>query len=242
MPSGCMRCGQQARMKGWRPRDGWIGKCGKGDVGLDYVKQSCEDFVQVLSSKEPVPGGGGASALVGAVGTALGGMVGSLTLGKKKYKDVELEIQRLMEKSQRLQNQLLELVQQDAAAFAPLAKAYGMPKETESQRKEKETVLEQALKEACRVPLETMERCCQGINLCAAFAEKGSRLAISDAGAGASFCRAALQSASLNVYINTRSMQDRVYAASINRKADGMLDEYMKKADEVLRQVFAAVK
>lgn len=209
---------------------------------MDYVKQSCEEFVQVLSSKEPTPGGGGASALVGAVGTALGGMVGSLTLGKKKYKDVELEIRNLAEASQLLQNQLLQLVQQDAESFAPLAKAYGMPKETETQREEKAKVLEEALKEACRTPLKIMEKCCQGIDLCGAFADKGSKLAISDAAAGASFCRAALQSASLNVYINAKSMQDREAASEISKQADRMLDCYMEKADEILEQVLAAIK
>ena len=207
-----------------------------------YIKESCEDFVQVLSSKEPVPGGGGASALVGAVGTALGGMVGSLTAGKKKYQDVEDEIKGMMEESRQLQNRLLAMVQQDAESFAPLAKAYGMPKETEAQKAEKEKVLEAALKEACRVPLAIMESCCQGIDLCGAFASKGSVMAISDAGAGAGFCRAALQSASLNVYINTKSMKDRAYAEEINQKADGMLEHYMKKADGILEQVFAAIK
>lgn len=209
---------------------------------MDYIKESCEDFVQVLSSKEPVPGGGGASALVGAVGTALGGMVGSLTVGKKKYKDVEGDIRGMMEESRQLQSHLLELVQQDAEAFAPLAKAYGMPKETAAQQEEKAKVLEAALKEACRVPLEIMEKCCQGIELCGAFADKGSVMAVSDAGAGASFCRAALQSASLNVYINTKSMKDRTYAEEINEKAGGMLDHYMKKADNILEQVFAVIK
>lgn len=207
-----------------------------------YRKASCEDFVQVLSSKEPVPGGGGASALVGAVGNALGSMVGSLTLGKKKYKDVEAEIQDMMEESQRLQEQLLDLVQQDAEAFTPLAKAYGMPKETKAQQIEREKVLEQALKEACQAPLEIMEKCCQGIDLCGQFADKGSIMAISDAGAGTSFCRAALQSASLNVYINTKSMKDRAQAGEINEKADAMLAHYMKKADEILEQVLQMIK
>lgn len=207
-----------------------------------YRKKSCEDFLQALSSKEPVPGGGGASALVGAVGTALGGMVGSLTLGKKKYKDVEADIQRMMDESQQLQDQLLDLTQRDAEAFAPLAKAYGMPKETKEQQEEKARVLEQALNDACQVPLEIMEKCCQGIDLCGGFADQGSVMAISDAGAGASFCRAALQSASLNVYINTKSMRDRMRAEEINKKTDTLLACYMKKADEILERVLRTIK
>lgn len=209
---------------------------------MSYINESCESFVRILASKEPTPGGGGASALVGAVGTALGNMVGSLTVGKKKYQDVEAEIKDLIRQSQNLQQELLDLVQKDADGFAPLAAAYGLPKDTEEQKKEKEQVLEMALKEACRVPFEIMEKCCQGIDLCGKFAEKGSKLAISDAGAGASFCRAALQSASFNIYINTKSLKDRAFAEAANKKADEMLKTYMKKADQIIEQVFAAIR
>lgn len=209
---------------------------------MDYIEQSCEAFVEVLSSKSPTPGGGGASALVGAVGTALGNMVGELTVGKKKYMDVEAEIKEMMAASQRIQQELLELVQKDAESFAPLAAAYGLPKDTEEQRAEKENVLEAALKNACEVPFEIMEKCCRGIELCGQFAEKGSVMAVSDAGAGAIFCRAALQSASLNVYINTKSMKDRKYAQQLNEKSDAMLEEYMAKADMIIGKVFTSMK
>lgn len=209
---------------------------------MSYIKESCEDFVKVLASSSPTPGGGGASALVGAVGAALGTMVGSLTVGKKKYQEVEEEIRRLMDQSQNLQNQLLALVQQDAECFAPLAAAYKMPKETKEQQEEKQRVMEAALKEACGVPLSIMEKCCEGIDLCGQFAEKGSIMAVSDAGAGASFCRAALQSASFNVYINTKFMKDKKYAGEANARADRMLSEYGKKADRIIEQVFAAIK
>lgn len=209
---------------------------------MSYVKESCESFVERLSGKDPTPGGGGASALTGALGTALGNMVGSLTVGKKKYQDVEDEIRALMKEAQQLQKDLLAAVQKDAEAFVPLAAAYGMPRETEEQRKEKERVMEAALKTACEVPFEIMEMCCRGIELCGSFAEKGSALAVSDAGAGASFCRAALESASFNVYINTKAMKDRSYAEQANRKADEMRDVYTKKADEIIAGVFRSIK
>lgn len=209
---------------------------------MDYIKYSCENFVEVLSGKSPTPGGGGASALVGAVGAALGNMVGELTVGKKKYMDVEAEIKNMMAVSQKLQHELLELVQKDAESFTPLAEAYGLPKDTDDQRAEKEKVLETALKNACEVPFEIMEKCCCGIEMCGQFAEKGSVMAVSDAGAGAIFCRAALQSASLNVYINTKSMKNREYAKQLNEKSDAMLEEYMTKADRIIEEVFAAIK
>ena len=185
---------------------------------MGFSTVPCDEFVTVLASKAPVPGGGGASALVGAVGTALGNMVGSLTVGKKKYAAVEEEMQELKAKADVLQKELLHLVERDAEVFEPLSKAYGMPKETEEEKAEKARVMEAALKEACSVPVEIMEKCCEAIDLLVEFAAKGSVLAISDAGVGAAFCKAALEGASLNVYINTKSMADREYAESLNKK------------------------
>ena len=209
---------------------------------MGFSTVPCDEFVTVLASKAPVPGGGGASALVGAVGTALGNMVGSLTVGKKKYAAVEEEMQELKAKADVLQKELLHLVERDAEVFEPLSKAYGMPKETEEERAEKARVMEAALKEACSVPMEIMEKCCEAIELLVEFAAKGSVLAISDAGVGAAFCKAALEGASLNVYINTKSMADREYAEELNKKADAMLEKYTKIADETFESVLGRLK
>ena len=202
-----------------------------------FTEKSSREFVEVLSSKEPVPGGGGASALVGAVGCALGNMVGSLTVGKKKYADVEADIIALKEKADILQAQLLELVDKDAEAFEPLAKAYGMPKETDEEKAKKAEVMEAALKTACGVPLEIMRKCAEVIELIEQFAAKGSRLALSDAGVGASFCKAALYGASLNVFINTKAMTDRETAGKFNKEALEMMEEYGSRADRVFDTV-----
>ena len=182
---------------------------------MQWIDQSLRAFTEVLASKAPVPGGGGASALVGALGTALGSMVGSLTVGKKKYAAVEEDIKGLMKQAEVLQAELLALVEKDAEVFAPLAAAYGMPKETEEEKAEKARVMGLVLKDACSVPLEIMEKCCKVIDLHREFAEKGSVLAVSDAGVGVIFAKAALQGASLNVFINTGSMQDRAYAETL---------------------------
>ncbi|MBR6255988.1 MAG: cyclodeaminase/cyclohydrolase family protein [Lachnospiraceae bacterium] len=207
-----------------------------------FTKKTAEEFVEVLASKEPVPGGGGASALVGAVGCALGNMVGSLTVGKKKYADVEADIIALKEKADKLQAELLNLVDEDAKAFEPLAKAYGMPKETEEEKAEKAKVMEAALKTACGVPLEIMKKCCEAIELIEEFAAKGSRLALSDAGVGAAFCKAALYGASLNVFINTKAMADRECADKLNKEAEGMMAEYGARAEEVFGKVKGSLK
>ena len=205
---------------------------------MDFANASCTEFVTVLASNAPVPGGGGASALVAAIGTALGNMVGSLTVGKKKYADVEEEMVALKAKCDAIQADLLALIARDAEVFAPLAKAYGLPKETEEEKAYKAKVLEECTVNACSVPMEIMETCCEAIDVIAVFAEKGSRLAVSDAGCGAACCKAALMSASLNVFINTKSLQNRAKADELNAKANGMLDEYCAKADAI----FAAVR
>lgn len=202
---------------------------------MDMTMESCRKFVEVLASNAPAPGGGGAAALVGAVGTALGNMVGSLTVGKKKYAAVEGEIIALKEKCDLLQKELLDLVKKDADGFEPLAKAYGIPKDDPNR----DEILEKATIEACAVPMEIMEKCCEALDCIQIFAEKGSRLAVSDAGCGAVCCKAALQSASLNVFINTKSMKTRELAEEMNRKANEMLTKYCALADEIFDAVRA---
>jgi formiminotetrahydrofolate cyclodeaminase len=192
-----------------------------------------------LASKEPVPGGGGASAYVGAVGTALGNMVGSLTLGKKKYADVQKDIIRLKTKADSLQDALIVLVAKDAEVFEPLARAYGLPKETEAEKTRKNRIMEAALREACSVPFQIMEKCCEAIELHREFSEKGASIAISDIGVGVAFCKAALQGASLNVFINTKLMIDRSRAEEINHKAAVMLEKYLPLADSIYTAVAA---
>ena len=209
---------------------------------MGFTKGTCEEFVDVLASKAPVPGGGGASALVGAIGMALGNMVGSLTVGKKKYADVEADIIAMKEKATALQADFLRLVEADAEAFEPLSKAYGMPRETEEEKAEKARVMAIVLKDACAVPMEIMEKCCEAIDVIEECAAKGSALAISDAGVGVVFCKAALLGASLNVFINTKSMADKEYAASLNEKADKMIADYSKKADEIFAAVNARLR
>ena len=203
------------------------------------TRYSCEDFVLKLASNTPVPGGGGASALVGAIGMALGDMVGSLTLGKKKYADVQEDIERLKIQAGEIERELLSLIERDAEVFEPLSRAYGLPKETAEEQAYKAKIMEAALKEACSVPLSIMERCCEAIALIDEFAQKGTAIAISDAGCGAACCRAALTSASMNVFINTKAMTDRSYAGEINRKASAMLEEYIPMSDAITASVLA---
>jgi len=209
---------------------------------MDYTKLSCEEFVEILASKEPVPGGGGASALVGAIGTALGNMVGSLTLGKKKYADVQEDIIELKKKADALQQDFLQLVEQDALGFEPLSRAYGLPKETEEQKAEKDRVMEEALRTASEVPVKIMEKVCEAIELHKEFAAKGTAIAISDVGVGVKFCAAALQGASLNVYINSKLMKDKEFAERLNKSTDDMVAKYVPMADAIYNDVLGRLK
>ena len=202
---------------------------------MDMTLQSCRTFVEVLASNEPAPGGGGAAALVGALGTALGNMVGSLTVGKKKYAQVEEEIIALKARCDALQKELLDQVEADDKGFVPLAKAYGIPKDDPNRVR----ILEEATVTACAVPMHIMELCCQAIDCIAVFAAKGSRLAVSDAGCGAVCCKAALQAASLNVFINTKSLKNREVAEEMNAKANEMLRKYCAIADGIFNEVKA---
>ena len=202
---------------------------------MDMTTASCREFVKVLASNEPAPGGGGAAALVGAIGTALGNMVGSLTVGKKKYADMEAEIIALQAKCDALQTELLDQVPADAEGFVPLAKAYGIPKDDPNR----DAIMEDATITACKVPVHIMELCCEALDAINVFAEKGSRLAVSDAGCGAVIVKSALQAASLNVFINTKTLKNREVAEEMNAKCLSMLETYGKLADEIFETVKA---
>lgn len=202
---------------------------------------SAKKFIDVLSSKEPVPGGGGASAYVGALGMALGLMVGNLTVGKKKYADVERDILILMEKGQKIIDRLEALVKEDAEAFYPLSQAYGLPKNTEEEIRTKEKTLQEALTNATDVPMEIARCCVEGIKLQEELAQKGTRIAVSDVGVGVTFLKAALEGAKLNVLINTRIMKDQDLKKRLETELNELVAVYTAKADRIYLEVQTAV-
>lgn len=201
------------------------------------LEQKTTDFLEQLSSSAPIPGGGGASAAVGAFASALGLMVTNLTVGKKKYADVEEEIIEIREKLEQKKQDLIRMVDEDAEAFEPLAKAYRMPKETEEEKEKKARVMEAALKRAAEAPLRLMETIIESMGLIQVLGEKGSRLAVSDAGVAILFAQAALEGASLNIFINTKMMQDQKEAERLNSCAD----ELIKKGKELRESTYDAV-
>lgn len=201
---------------------------------MSFLTYDLKTFNDALAAKDSVPGGGGASALVGATGMALGNMVGNLTVGKAKYADVEDEVNELIEEGDKLRNELLDLIDADAEAFEPLSKAYGIPKDDPNR----DEVMENALRVACDVPMDIMRTVGRSIELLDRMSQIGSALAISDAGVGAVCAKAAIQGASLNVYINTKSMKDRDYAKKLEDEADALLEKYCPMADKVYESVY----
>lgn len=200
--------------------------------------KTCSAFADVLAAKEPVPGGGGAAALVGALGVALCSMVGNFTTGKKTYAAVEDDVQRMLAEAEGVRQRLIELVEEDAEAFYPLSQAYAIPRDDPSRA----DVLEVATKDACAAPLEMMRQICRAIELLEEMGEKGSRMLVSDVGCGALLCRAALEAASMNVFVNTKTLRDRVFAEQLEAECDAMLGAYIPRAETCAASVMARIR
>ena len=201
---------------------------------MDHLtNQTCAGFAAALASKAPVPGGGGASALVGALGASLASMVANYTTGKKKYAAVEEDVKAILAEAEHLREELLALVEEDAAAFEPLSKAYAIPKDSP----DRDAVMEDCLRRAAAPPMELLRLSCKVIDLHRELLGKGSVMVLSDVGTGVIFCWAALYGAALNVKVNTKLMKDRACAEAMNAEADGLVNKYWKLAEEVYEAV-----
>lgn len=194
-------------------------------------------WFEELSSAAPVPGGGGASAMGGAAAASLGMMVSNLTIGKKKYAAVEEDVKVYLTKLEVLRNEMLDLIEADAKCFEPLAKAYSLPSTTDDEKAAKDKVMAAALLEACSVPLKIMEKSREIADCLEELSEKGSIMAISDVAVGIEFVRTAVLGASMNVYINTKTMKDRETAQKYNDYADKLNAETAEVADAVFEKI-----
>ena len=194
-------------------------------------------FAEESASKKPVPGGGGVSALAGALAACLAQMVTELTAGKKRYAEYEEEIQQIRAKAADLREELLSCIEKEAEAFAPLAEAYGADRNAEGYAE----LMEACLREAARPPFAILELCADVVCLDERLAVIGSKLAVSDAGTSVMLAHGAMHGAMLNIKVNTRLMKDRVYAEDIDRKADELLEEYAPRAvqcyEDVMRRM-----
>lgn len=198
------------------------------------LELTLSEYSDALASKAPIPGGGGVAAYVGGLGAALCSMVGNLTLGKKKYAQVQDEISELIAKADTLRKELERLSEADAEVFEPLSRAYGLPSKTEEEKAEKDKVLQPALVGAAEVPLEVCRKLGDALNLLERMGQIGTRIAISDVGVGAAFVKAALVSAEMNVLINTGMVKDSAVKTRMEAEAAELVAKGTAKADQIV--------
>jgi len=203
---------------------------------MKLEEYSVKEFSQILSEKVPVPGGGGAAALVASLGAALSSMVGNYSLSKDEK--LNEEIHKLLNKSESIRKELLNCIEEDATGFEPLSKAYKLPKDAQ----DRDEIMEKCLKDAAATPLKIAELSCEVIALSKEFLQKGSEIMMSDAACSSVLAWSALYAAVINVRVNTKLMKDRQYADAMNEKADALMNEYWKIADEVYESVFNKLK
>ena len=194
-------------------------------------------FLEELSSSAPVPGGGGASALIGAIGCALCSMVANLTTGKKKYAEYQGRIDELLPFLEDMRAQLMEDIKLDADAFYPLSQAYSIPKDAPDRDK----IMEEALLTASNAPMKIVEDVSRLVPVLEELEIIGSRLAISDVAVAAAACSAALKGAVMNIYINTKSMKNREVADAMNQKAKDLLADGTKRCDAVYEKIAGGI-
>ncbi len=201
-------------------------------------EKSMQDFLDELASKAPTPGGGGAAAVMGAMGAALVSMVANFTLGKKGYEAVESEAAGLLHKAEALRRQLAEMVSADVDAFNQVMGAYGMARETDAQKAERTTAIQAALKQAADVPLACAQLCAEVIRLTRPMASIGNKNVISDAGVAVVAAEAALRSAALNVYVNIGAIKDEAFVADRRQR----LEQILAGSEQLTEEVYALVK
>lgn len=201
-----------------------------------------QTFISEVAAGTPTPGGGGASAYCGALGSALLSMVGNLTTGKKKYAEVESEVVAHLKQLEEVRQELLELVEKDALAFAPLADAFKLPRDTDEEKVYRHGVIQEALIDAISVPFAIMNACDRVIDLSDFLAHYGNRSAISDVATGVSFAQGALKGAALNVYVNAAMLDDRDMAARYTDEADRLIAESGRRADEIYNYVLEEIR
>ncbi len=200
-----------------------------------------EEFMSELSSSSPTPGGGSVAALCGALSSSLSSMVASLTIGKKKYAEVEEEMKGIKEKAKQITTKMLNLITEDAKMFDLVMEAYKMPKETEEEKAKRKEAIEEALKNASKPPFEVMKLTKQAIELAFKVATKGNKNAISDAGAAALTAKSACKIAYFNVLINLSGISDNDYKESVLLECKSILEAVEKQADDITRQVLESI-
>ena len=202
------------------------------------LSQLCSEFTALLASNAPVPGGGGAAALCGALASALCSMAGELSLGKKSTAAYTDELLSLNTAAREKAQRFLSLIDADAAAFEPLSRAYSIPKAA-PDRVEK---LSGASITAATAPMDMLTECLDTVALLQRMAEICSPIMLSDVGCAASLCRTAAECAAMNVYVNLPGIADADTARRFREKTDSMLEACAKQAGELSRTVLTKLR
>jgi len=202
-----------------------------------FLSKSLTQFLDELASSAPVPGGGSTAALVGALAAALVSMVGNLTVGKKRYAEVQEEVKGLLARSEALRQQLSQLLEADIQVYSTLSKAYKLPRDTEEQKAARTKAIQKALKEAEAVPMQIAEACVEVLDLCPPMAEKGNVRAVSDVGVAALLAEAGLRSAALNVLINLSAIKDQDFVERESARLNSLLEGRSELKEEIYNLV-----
>jgi formiminotetrahydrofolate cyclodeaminase len=202
-----------------------------------FSEEKLSQFMEVLSSRAPTPGGGSASALSGAVGASLVAMVANLTIGKKKYADVTEDMKGILQDATLLRKEMEDLIEKDARSFDAVMSAFKMPKETEEEKRLRKEKIEYATKLATRVPLEVMRKCHSGLELCAVVSEKGNRNSVSDAGVASLQLEVGAKGAMLNVLINLPGIEDEGFREEVKKEAESIYQSVESKSRVILETV-----
>ena len=208
----------------------------------DWKDMTLAEFSEELASSSPTPGGGGACAYVAALGVALGRMVAALTTGKEKYAETQGELDEIIERLKDNQEKMINGIEEDAKGFLPLAEAFALPRGTQAEIQHREMMIEACLIDAAKSPLNLMRSIVPIVLDLERLADIGSVLAVSDAGSGVIFCKAAADAAILNVNINTKLMSDKMKAMSMNQEAKALQNEITAISEDALRIVSRKVK
>ncbi|KAF0150974.1 MAG: glutamate formimidoyltransferase [Ignavibacteria bacterium] len=206
------------------------------------LSKSLQQYFDDLSSNAPTPGGGNVAALCGALSSSLGAMVCGLTIGKKKYAEVEAEMIEVKTKLESFQKEFFELGQKDNAAFDKVMNAFRLPKETDAEKEVRSKAIEDATLGAAAVPEVVMKKAKEILPLLKTIIEKGNRNSLSDAGVAAALVATASKGAYLNVLINCSSLSNQTIAQEVKKRADIVLDETCAESNRLLDKVFTAIQ
>ncbi len=208
---------------------------------MSLVSETVQDYCERLASNEPTPGGGSAAAVAGALAAASAAMAASFTVGKKKFADVQTDIERILKVLNTQQQELLELADADAEAYSKVGAAYGMPRDTDAEKQARQQAIQEALMAAAEVPMGVVEACTAVIAILPELADKCNPNLISDVGVGAELGSAALAAAQLNVEVNLALIKDEDYNSQKRRRLSQLATEAGEAAEQAIEKVKEAI-